>query len=193
MKDRLHSNLERAKNSEWPPCPIWNCSISPSPRQILLSHTAVPMLPASSLSYCDGLPDLTSIEFFALSIKFHFPVADTRPCPSTTAGNNQGQLGLHLTAHICKAFHAPPPPLTVPPGCPRTTTFPHQKQNHRSVIRMYGMGGSQGVFKGSITCDFLRPRSKATCIQVMTYSRVPSWLSNTGLLLDWLIYTMGWE
>lgn len=100
--------LKGQKNSEWPPCPIWNCSISPSPRQILLSHTAVPMLPASSLSYCDGLPDLTSIEFFALSIKFHFPVADTRPCPSTTAGNNQGQLGLHLTAHICKAFHAPP-------------------------------------------------------------------------------------
>lgn len=74
----------------------------------------MPIFPASSLSYCDGLPDLTSIElfffFFALSIKFYFPVADTRPCPSTTAGNNQGQLGLHLTAHICKAFHAPPSP-----------------------------------------------------------------------------------
>lgn len=102
--------LKGQKNSEWPPCPIWNCSISPSPRQILLSHTAVPMLPASSLSYCDGLPDLTSIEFFALSIKFHFPVADTRPCPSTTAGNNQGQLGLHLTAPHLQSFSRPPSP-----------------------------------------------------------------------------------
>lgn len=58
-----------------------------------------------------------SPRFYVLSVKFHFPVVDTRPCPSTTghgnAGNNQGQVGLHLTPHICKSFHGPHRPALV--------------------------------------------------------------------------------
>lgn len=55
--------------------------------------------------------------------------------------------------------------LTVSPGCPRTTTF-----RLIQVIRMGGLGGSQGVSKGSRTYDFLRKWSKVTCCSHVSYS-----------------------
>lgn len=130
MKDRLHFNLRGLKF--WMTAAVlfeteaflnqqsWYCWVT-----VQYPHFLPAMWPIV-------MDFLTLQRFYALFVKFDFPVLDTRPCPFTTghtnAGNNQGQLGLYLTPHICKAFHGP--------GCPRTTTFLQHEQMEGLVIHL---------------------------------------------------------
>lgn len=116
MKDWLHFNLEGLKFWMIPLChlKLKHFSITRADFAESQCSTHISCQQFQLLWWTSWPP---SHRFYALSIKFYFPVADTRPCPFTTghtnAGNNQGQLGLHLTPRICKAFHGPHHPVCV--------------------------------------------------------------------------------
>lgn len=155
MKDRLHSIISKGC-SEWSRCSLSNWSISQSAWQLLLSHSAVATFPES---YCNSLPDLSLLISYSYSFRFHLPVPDTRPCPSTTGHGSAGNYIRQLR----------PPPNTArrrhfswPPGCPRISSFLHHNHMQTLVINVWDMGGSQGVFKGSIVYNFPKT-SKVTC------------------------------
>lgn len=142
MKDRLHSNLERAKK-------FWMTPLSHLKLQYFSITTA-----DFAESHCCAH---ASCEQPQLLWWTSWPYFHRIFCPLNKVSLPGGLTHAHALPQLlgiikvssastwrptsAKLF-TPPPPLTVPPGCPRTTTFPHQKQNHRSVIRMYGMGGS---------------------------------------------------
>lgn len=91
--------------------------------------------------------------------------------PSTTghgnAGNNWGQLGLHLTPHICKAFHGPHRPAWV--SQQQTSCIASREKG--LVSHVWDMEeGSQGVFQEVLKYNFLGRGRKVTWCSHTSYS-----------------------